>query len=83
MFCQSPVFSPDGRLIAAPAFWGGVPVWDAASGRLLRRLPVPNACTVVFSPDGTQVASAGADGAAVFDVRTGHESVPAPRAAQA
>src|SRR5262249_16469853 len=56
--------SPDGRTIAAGtsapyAKKGEVPLWDAATGQLLRTLSfTAPVLSVAFSPDGTVVATA-------------------------
>lgn len=51
-------FSPDGKRIAASAGFGDVTikVWDVASGEQVLTLP-DCAASVVFSPDGTRIAS--------------------------
>ena len=50
--------SGDGRHVAiANWFAGGVAIWDAASGRHLIDLPVGKLGDLVFSPDGTLLAS--------------------------
>jgi WD40 repeat protein len=61
-------FSPDGKLFATG---GGadivsVRIWDASTGKLLRTLAgnTSNIHEVQFSPDGSRLISAGADGAA-------------------
>jgi WD40 repeat protein len=71
-------FTPDGRHVA-----GGNPVWlwDVATGRVVRRFPMPHAeffdSAPVISPDGTLLAAAAglsADGRIyVWEVGTGRE----------
>lgn len=55
-------FSPDSRLLAAAAGdgeAGGVWVWDVFTGTQVVFLPHSGVRSVAFSPDGTQMASAG------------------------
>ncbi len=73
------VFSPDGRTIASAGSNQDMAVnlWDAATGRLIRRLTDPELKhgwteAIAFSPDGTRLASSRADGVAlVTDVQSG------------
>ena len=52
-------FSPNGKIVAT-AQWNTVHLWDAASGKPLKRLSTPDfrhwVSTVAFSPDGCKVA---------------------------
>ncbi len=69
-------FSPDGKVFVAVAD-SVATLFDAASGRQLRRLAAPTETvrSVVFSPDGKQAATAGVDGfARIFDVATGRQT---------
>lgn len=83
---QALAFSPDGKLIAAgggvPTQSGEVVLLDAATGSMVRRFPVPVAgqapvlkdvvLCLAFSPDGTLLATGGADRAvAAFNVASG------------
>jgi eukaryotic-like serine/threonine-protein kinase len=72
----SVAFAPDGRSIAAGYGDGVIRVWDAVTGKEVRRLLGHQRAVlgVSFSPDGVQLASAGADGTVrVWDVKAGHE----------
>ena len=62
-------YSKDGRLLAS-ADDGAVVVWDAASGREVRRLP-RGARAVAFSPDGQRLVTSGYKVALLWDVATG------------
>ncbi len=58
-----PVFSPDGRSVAAGSYLGGqreVIVWQSATGRVSRKLPISGSSmvNVAFSPDGRILACA-------------------------
>jgi WD40 repeat protein len=55
-------FSPDGKLVASAGLSiganenGGILIADAATGKLLRSIAMPNALSVAFSPDGKRLA---------------------------
>jgi WD40 repeat protein len=60
-------YSPDGVLIAAAATTNGTEIRDAATGRLVRRIPSDDAArSVVFSPDGRLLVVGQYEGKALF-----------------
>jgi hypothetical protein len=72
--------SPDGRLLAAaggsPARFGEVQIWDLATRKLLRhvRLGDDTFFAVAFSPDGSRLATGGADRALhLLETESGEE----------
>jgi WD40 repeat protein len=67
----SAAFSPDGRLLLATskgraAGKGRAQLFDAATGRLVRELPVDDVTTAAFSPDGALVVTGLDDGRSVI-----------------
>jgi WD40 repeat protein len=69
-------FSPDGQLLVAGGYGTTVPVWDIASGELVRTLDtgarVKGGLTPAFSPDGKILAVGNRNATTcLFDVATG------------
>jgi WD40 repeat protein len=62
----TPVFSPDGRLLATAA--RETRIWEVATGRVLIDLPGGSTDHAAFSPDGRRLAVALPDRLAVWDV---------------
>lgn len=62
----TPVFSPDGRLLAASS--RGLRVWEAPSGRVLAEVPAGSVDQAAFSPDGRRVVCASRDRLTVWNV---------------
>ncbi len=71
---RSIVFSPDGKTIASGSELGELGLWEAASGREIRRIAVRHSVdAVALSPDGARIASGGDIRARLWDVATGKE----------
>jgi WD40 repeat protein len=72
-------YSPDGRRLATAGGEGIVMIWDAQSGRLLRKVAAYDSSVmavhdVAFSPDGTRLAGAILDCTVrIWDAATGRE----------
>jgi WD40 repeat protein len=67
-------FSPDGRLVASTssAIDSTARVWDVRSGRLVRRIPLPDQANHVrFAADGGMMVALDTGGTMIFDPRTG------------
>jgi WD40 repeat protein/tetratricopeptide (TPR) repeat protein len=60
---RSCAVSPDGRWVATGSHHttdrSGAKVWEAATGKLVKELPVPGLCAVAFSPDGRWLVTTG------------------------
>src|SRR5262249_23029474 len=71
-----PVFSPDGRLLAAPAR-GFVSIWDVVAGRHLRQFKLPEEralASAAFPPDGRSIALDIEDGTVtLWELATGKQ----------
>jgi WD40 repeat protein len=69
------VFSPDGRLLATGGYGQTAKLWDVATGRLVRALPMgptEGGLTPAFSPDGKTLAVGNRNaGTRLFDVASG------------
>ncbi|MDE0637426.1 MAG: WD40 repeat domain-containing protein [Candidatus Poribacteria bacterium] len=67
-------FSPDGHILAS-AGWGGIDLWDANTGELLRSFPREHGrflISVAFSPDGhTLACGKDFEGISLWDVKKG------------
>jgi WD40 repeat protein len=69
-------YSPDGKTILTGGEGGSLRLWDAATGRELKRIAVQEkqVNAVAFSPDGKKIAAAGSEGrVCIHDAVTGHE----------
>src|SRR5947208_87950 len=70
------VFAPDGKSLASSGNDGLVRLWDAATGKEIRRFEghKGNVDGLAFSPDGKTLLSSGGDGTVrLWDVATGKE----------
>jgi WD40 repeat protein len=81
-----PVFSRDGKRVAAACGAWGVQVWDAATGEpglRMRGREHPETAGLAFSPDGRRLFVAGTRAVAVWDLATGQELLTLRGAANA
>ena len=75
-------FSPDGRLVATGGYASEVKLWDAATGKLVRRFNCrtsPSGLRPVFSPDGATMAVGDRNSNTIlFDVASGKQLLILP-----
>lgn len=71
---DSVALSSDGRVLATGGKYPTITLWDTATGRELRTLEASDEgiSSLVFSPDGTTLASSGLTDTQLWDVATGH-----------
>jgi WD40 repeat protein len=73
-------YSADGKVVASRDLYGGLYLWEAGTGKLLRRVELPQAWVrgLTFFPDGKSLAVVGGwDGSVHFwDFASGKEPVP-------
>jgi len=73
----SVAYSPDGKWLASGGYEKTIQIWDAGSGKEIRRWSAPegNITGLIFSPDGRLLASGGVYDANVhlWDAATGRE----------
>jgi predicted NACHT family NTPase len=71
----SVAYSPDGSKLAAGNLDGTIFLWDAANGKLLRKIKGPDGVwSISFSPDGQRIAAGGwNDLIRVWSVSTGQQ----------
>lgn len=71
------VFSPDGKTLVSPGLNNTLALWDVATAREVRQMPVPvnqGLVGLAFSPDGRTVASELTDNSVVlWEVASGRE----------
>ena len=74
---SSVCFSPDGKTIASGGFDGAITLWDAESGKELRKIkgPLVNVLCLEFSPNSKRLAC-GSINSAIWDPATGKQLVP-------
>jgi WD40 repeat protein/serine/threonine protein kinase len=61
--CYAVAFSADGRSIVSGGPGHPARIWDSATGKMLRAIPVDEGRCVAFSPDGLRIVSGGNGGA--------------------
>jgi len=68
-YVHTAALSPDATRAVSGDGYGNIVVWDVASGRQLRKLGNPKGMvfSIVFTPDGNYVLTAGHDGATIDD----------------
>jgi WD40 repeat protein len=72
---KSVVFSPDGRYVLSVGGDKAAIIWDAATGKEIRRFSEgrDNVSCAIFSPDGRQVITGDTDSIKIWDSVTGKE----------
>ena len=72
---ESVAYSPDGKVLASSGYVGSLQLWDADTGREIRRIGGLRGWTrcVAFTPDGRFIAAGDERGAHLWDSVTGQE----------